>query len=322
MDFYLIGTDYRCVDIALREEFYRKRREIFDSWGKIFRETAVLSTCNRLEVYGLDKKSTELPQVPAGWYFIHGKVKIFRHALRLATGLESQLKGELQILEQINSWKSNLQTGLSTIWEKAYFEALDIRNQTGLNRDEYNIATLLYQDLQKYSLDHKEPQILIMGTGKIAGLLAKHKPGNARLVFAAHKNKNRAEELAVKAKGQAIDFKDLNYFLGKADFLISATASPHFILNKDKVLPIASQRDKPLYIYDLAIPRDIEPGVGAIKGVVLKNIEDFSLSFQENNKNIQPRLNLAEYLVEERVKEYEKSIKDREPSEPLSYKTS
>ncbi|MDD5465139.1 MAG: hypothetical protein PHP73_02190 [Candidatus Omnitrophica bacterium] len=320
MNFYLIGTDCQSADLIKREQISARRRQISLYWAKFFSEMAALSTCNRFELYGIAGESIKFPRIEAGWYFIEGKVNVFAHALRVAVGLESRLKGELQILEQINSWSNKIPASLAGLWNRAYSDALLIRGESGLNgRD--NIATFVFDDMKKKLTRGNELRIVVIGTGKIAGLLAEHRPAKARLIFAAHKNKFAAEKLAESARGVTVSLSGLAEVLAEADFLVSATASPHFILKAEELERIAWRRKRPLYIYDLAVPRDIEPAAGQIAGIVLKNLDDLSFVFKEHNDRIKNNLFLAEYLVGEKIKEYEKNFKVGSPPKPAILKT-
>ncbi|MDD5476834.1 MAG: hypothetical protein PHG87_01280 [Candidatus Omnitrophica bacterium] len=320
MNFYLIGTDYQSVDLIGREEINARRRQIGAYWAEFFSQTAVLSTCNRFELYGIAAESVKFPRIEEGWYFMEGRVNVFAHALRVAVGLESQLKGELQILEQINSWSNKIPAGLTGLWSRVYSDALLIRRESGLNGQD-NIATLVFDDMKKNLVWPNELKIVVIGTGKIAGLLARHRPINARLIFAAHKNKLAAQSLAESACGKTVFLSNLPDVLAEADFLVSATASPHLILKAEELERIALRRKKPLYIYDLAMPRDIEPVAGQIRGVILKNLDDLFFVFKEHNDRIKNNLSLAEYFVEEKVKEYERNSKAGCPVKPAFLKT-
>jgi glutamyl-tRNA reductase len=317
--FYLIGIDYQSANLIKREEANARRRQISACWGEASTETAGLSTCNRFELYGITNALVKLPPIEAGWYLIEGKAAVFAHALRVAVGLESQLKGELQILEQVNSWYNKIPAGLAGIWHRAYSDAILIRRESGLNGQD-NIATLILEDMKKNLAGGNELKIAVAGTGKIAGLLAKHRPLNARLIFAAHKNKLSADNLAQSANGKSVFLNELTGVLAEADFLVSATASPHFILKAEGLKAIAALRKQPLYIYDLAIPRDIEPAASGIKGIILKNLDDLSFVFKEHNDRIKNKLSLAEYLVVEKVKEYERNLKHGCPAKPVIFK--
>ncbi len=320
MDFYLVGIDYQSADLIRREEASARRRQISAYWAEFSSEAALLSTCNRFEFYGITNGLVKLPPIETGWYFIDGQVNVFAHALRVAVGLESQLKGELQISEQINFWYNKIPAGLAGFWNRAHSDAMIIRRESGLNGQD-NIATLILDDMKKNLIWGNELKIVVIGTGKIAGLLAKHRPLDARLVFAAHKNKLAADNLAELANGETVFLRDLPEILAEVDFLVSATASPHFILEAEELAKIASRRKKPLYIYDLAMPRDIEPAAGEIGGIILKNLDDLSLVFKEHNDRIKNRLFLAEYLIEEKVKEYERNPKPGRPAKPVILKT-
>ena len=319
MGFYLVGIDYQSANLTKREKIDAMRCQISACWREFSTEAALLSTCNRFELYGITSGLVKFPPIEAGWYFIEGKVAVFAHALRVAVGLQSQLKGELQILEQINSWYNKIPLVLAGLWHQAYSDAMIIRRESGLNGQD-NLATLILDDMKKKLVWPNELKIAIIGTGKIAGLLAKHRPLNARLVFAAHKNKLAADSLAKLANGKSVFLKELPEVLAEADFLVSATASPHFILKAEALKEIAARRKKSLYIYDLAIPRDIEPSAGGIEGIILKNLDDLCFVFKEHNDRIKNKLSLAEYLVEEKVKEYERNLKNGCPAQPVILK--
>lgn len=320
VNFYLIAIDYQGISLIKREEIYARRDEISAYWRQFFSETAVLSTCNRFELYGIAGGSVKYLQVEAGWNIIQGEVNVFAHALRVAVGLKSPLRGELQILEQINSWRSKIPVGLSGFWSRVYSDALDIRGESGLMGGD-NIATLVFEDMKRNLPLGNGLKVAVIGTGKIAALLAKYRPCAAQLIFAAHKNKLAAKDLAESSSGKAVCLKDLSDLLVEADFLVSATASPHFILREEELEKIISRRRSPLYIYDLAIPRDIEPSIGGRAGVILKNLDDLFLIFEDYNDRIKVNLRLAEYLVEEKVKEYERSSNNRGQAKPAILKT-
>lgn len=329
MSFYLIGIDYQKADIGLREELYRRRKDIGGFWHTLGQEPAILSTCNRFEIYlcansGLSGCLSQFYRRFIYFYdygyYEFDETRIFRHALRLGCGLESQIKGEPQILEQIDSWRLNIPAEFSRIWQKAVLEARDIRLFAGLNLPDENLATFTYQDLTRGLFWTGKLRIVVIGTGRIAGLLAKHRPRQAYLTFATHKHRARAEDLAGYTGGSAISLQDLPEALADADALISATSSPHFILGAEEILEVMLRRKNPFYIYDLAIPRDIEPAAGELKGVVLKNLDGLEQLFHEHRQLIGQNLYLAEYLVEERAKDYEKNIQNRDASQHFSLK--
>ncbi len=318
MNFYLTGIDYRSSPLDRRERIYRKRRAIAGFWAAhSSQQAAILITCNRFEIYGIaediaeakrhiDIFSREFPEFAKDGYTKLGKEHVFRHALRLASGLKSQLKGEGEILEQLNAWcnQPGFPLELFRLWNEAIWDAQYIRLEARLNERKYNIATLVLEDIFEHVHHDKRIEIAIVGTGKVAELFASNSAPEARFSFIANKNYLKARQLAGRVRGEVFSFDDLPDIILKVDAIVSATASPHFILRKDGLSTIAAKRANALYLYDVAMPRDIDPKVGEIKNIILKNTEDLAGLFLKYNESIDHRINLAAYLVEEAVERH------------------
>jgi len=318
MNFYLIGMDYKNAPLDVREDVYRKRQHIADFWsGYRSQRVAILATCNRVELYGVSddiinsKQRIELfykkfPGFFGYGYATYDKADVFRHSLRLACGLESQLKGENQILQQLDSWRrqDSFPLEFAEFWDRVMTSSRDIRKQVGLDSNNPNIADLILDEFLK-NIGRPPPlRIVIIGTGKIAELFAKTISSAVRLSFISNKNRLRAEQLANWSRGSAGSFDELQKALVSADAVISATSSPHFVLDKEDFSNVVAGRDKLLYIYDVAMPRDIDPSIGGLNGVVLKNMDDLAGTFREYNERLSYRLAMAEELIEEHLKEY------------------
>lgn len=331
MNFYLIGIDYRHASLNLRESVYRKRALISAMLNRyLFAKTVILSTCNRFEIYGTSFDESSVPKdisfirslVPelAGAYVRFGFNDVFRHLTRLASGLQSQLKGELQILQQLQAWayKRDLPYAIKKLLEEAILSAKKVRMKAGLFSGEHNLAGVVFCDLKKQISFSSKPKLIIAGTGKIAELFALYKPQGTQLYFAAHKNIIRAKELAKIANADVVGLSEVSGLLETVDALVSASASPHFIFLKESFVNI--KLAKPLYLYDLAMPADIEPAAGEIEGVTLKNLEALAGVFKEFNARLAERLKLAEYLIEEEIEDkqegaYGQNYKDRYAAE-------
>lgn len=306
MYFYLIGLDHKITPLEIRENLYRQRREILGFWGQ--KSAQVLFTCNRIEIYGLAGYSQEALNIIADFskkfpefarcaYFFHAEAAIFRRALRLAVGLESQIQGEAQILAQINNWlqKQEMPYALSELWKKVIPLAEEIRLKSGLYDGNGNIAKVIFADIKSRFSCSRQINIIVLGTGKIAELLARFYPEEAKLNFIAHRNYQKARELAKIAGGKAIFLRDLSSNLCEADVLISATLSPHYILQKEHFSRIRSK----LYVYDLALPRDVNPQVRELSNVFLQDLDDLAGVISRLNLQNQPKINLAARLVEQ-----------------------
>lgn len=309
MSLFLIGIDHKTTPIDIREAVYGKRKEIRAFWGNYAPgRTTILSTCNRFEIYGLAgneleaRAGTDLFKSGFGklfnnGYFAYRPDNVFRHLVRLAAGLESQIKGESQIYAQLNDWagQKDFPEKLAAMVYEALLLGHEIRSVSGLRMHENNIATLLYEYLLSTNDSDNLLNVVVAGTGKIARLFAEYKPKETRLYFAAHKNIFKAHELAEQSQGYALMLRDLPELLLKADILISATSSPHRIFDKDYFSRIAALREKELHVYDLAVPRAVDPEAKNIDGIVLNNIDDLNSIFDKHNRALEVMLNESNF---------------------------
>lgn len=338
MIFYLIGVNFKDVPYHIQERVSGDKKQIAEFWETdVSRHAAVLSTCNRLEVYAVARDVREYLEAVLlfksrfGYLFDKVNIKagereVFSHAVRLAAGLDSQLKGERQILEQVKAWagRGSFPALLGEIWRQTVPIAEDIRKESRLDNEEYNIASVVYDDLLRNIRDARLLRVVVVGTGRVAELIAEYKPGGIGLYFAAHKNYKRAEQLARRSGGNALHLRDVQNRILHADALISATSSPHRIFNRDYLAEILAKRTRPLYVYDLAMPCDIEPEAGKLDGVVLRNLNNSDELFERHAAGISDNIKLAEYLVEEAVKNRKEELsgydlKDWDAAEQIGY---
>ncbi|MDD4909680.1 MAG: hypothetical protein PHR44_03250 [Candidatus Omnitrophica bacterium] len=300
MYFYLIGIDHKTADVSIRSALYRGRKEIEDFWGRVaYGGTALLFTCNRIEIYGVVKEAEDVfyyfdefgrqfPDFLRRAYIKYGRRDILSHASRLASGLESQLKGERQILNQLDSWLSNegFPSALKELWQEALLLSEGARLSSGTGNSSHNIAGVVFDDIGRSIRSGRALEITVVGTGKIAEIISQYPVKPARINFAAHKNFRKAVLLAKGSGGEAVNLAELPRLLAATDVLISATLSPHYVIKAKDVSAAAVGRAAPLYIYDLAMPLDVEPDVSGIKGIILKNTDDLKDAFERHNNLI------------------------------------
>lgn len=326
MYFYLIGINYKSAPFSRRENLWRDFPRVSEFWRSSIgpQGAALLRTCNRIEIYGVaantDEAFSAIGRFKKAFADFSGSASIkytrrevLRHALRLACGLESQLKGELEISEQLKLWvgRPDFPVGLGGFWEYVLSLSGFIRRASGLDKDIPNIAEIIFSDAEKFISRQRPAKIIVAGTGKIARLLASRRPLSWQIQFAAHKNFSKAAYLAKESKGEVFPFKDLPQLLVDADILISATASPHYILGKRDFKQLPESRKHPLFIYDLALPRDIEPAVSENPRVFLQNLNDLARGFQRFNRANAGRLRAAADLIEEALESREGLVYDR-----------
>lgn len=338
MIFYCLGIDYKKTKLEVREVAVSKRDLITSLWQSLNQASGALFTCNRIELYGVvqDLSSVtsnvnalrrEFPIIFKNVYLNHGKERVIQHALELASGLHSQILGEGQIYQQLNSWlrQKSVSEPIKNLWIKVLELTQNIRAKSGISERNTNIADIILRDLSYRIGSNRQKEIVVVGTGKIAELIANRRMPGVNLHFVSRKKENKAKQLAKASGGKAILLDNLFEALISADGLISATASPHHILGKEGFLKIANKRNKNLYIYDLALPRDIDPKIRGLQGVLLQNLDDLSILFKEHNRNLKYYIQQAEGLIEGSIgiikeKLHESSNQSWNQAEPVSLK--
>lgn len=320
MIFYLIAADYKTASLEARERLYRRKAAIAEFWETLSpQQAAMLITCNRIEIYAFAPDSGEargnirrflgrFPEFNGNSSVFLGYTAIFTHAVRLAAGLESQLQGEPQILGQLETWldKGLFATPLREMIAAAIAKGRDIRRRCGLSGATGSLAAMVYGDIARRLGNAGHHEIVILGTGKVAELFAASRPGNARLTFASHRNFSRAAALARRSEGNAIPLEEIARAASAADVLVGATASPHAVLGARAVAGFVASRAKALHIYDLSVPRSVDPCCASLPGVVLENLDTLRGLFAEENARVSENVRLAGYLCAEEDRQGER----------------
>lgn len=319
MHLFCIGVDYKSAALSVRETLYRQRAAIARFFMQRDVPYAIFSTCNRFEIYaahgtpgtGMALRQDFCAQFGAfsGGYYHEGECAVFGHALRLVCGLKSQLIGESQIKEQIESWLAHdtLFEPLESMWRYAAIHAEAIRRLSGLTRENSDIVSLVYDDIAAHQGVVR--RIAILGTGKLAELLAQRAPYGARLIFISRKHYQRAKMLALRFSGQAVSLSNAAGQLKRSDVLIGATTSPHVIVKQETLAGAVVARVKPFLVYDIAIPRVIAPQA-RIPGVTIKTMDDLQTLFTRHNEFIIRKIQRAESLITRVMQEYREGAYD------------
>jgi glutamyl-tRNA reductase len=312
----LVGLSQRTASVALRERLCRVLESsscvsdttpaLSSLWASGFREFAYLSTCNRLEVYTVSNgthgsarglivgRLAELGDIAPDQLDNHVYHKedadAVGHLLRVACGLDSQMLGETQILGQVSdafaSARANGTSGpiLTYLFSRAAHAGKRARTETEISRGGTSIsqaaATLLENELGELS----SRSVLVVGGGDTAELAvqALHKRG-ARKVWCVNRTLSSAQALALRFGCQARPWGELAGVLAGADAVITATGSPHPVIYADDVAPVLERRQGvPLVFVDIAVPRDVDLGVGSLPGVVLHDIDQLEAARDYN----------------------------------------
>jgi glutamyl-tRNA reductase len=330
----VIGVSHQTAPLALRERLAVAADRLPDLLQRIraeagLAEAMMLSTCNRVEVYGrgeegMDERALEwflaatpgpnrdelLPCV----YRLTGAAAI-RHAFRVAASLESLVIGEPQILGQVkDAYQAAEQAGtlgasLNALRNRSLAAAKRARTETGIGRNAVSISYVAVELARKIFGELKDKNVLLVGAGKMSELAARHLVrSGARATVLGGRTIGKAEGLAAALGGRAAAFETLREELAVADIVISGTAAPGTVIRAEDVESARAARrgrhQRPLFLIDIAVPRDIEPAVRRLEGVFLYDLDDLK-SVAEANLRLRKRESAAaEALVDAEISEF------------------
>jgi len=336
---FAVGVTHRTAPVELREclDFARAGLEsalaALTSRG-IAREAVVLSTCNRAEIYAVaddDRAGDafgrfigEYHRVPwdrlAPHVFQHRGADAAGHLFRVAAGLDSLVVGEPQILGQVKDAFATANglkhTGAVThrLFNAAFSVGKRVRTETGLGEGAVSVSYAATALAKKIFGDLSGLEVLILGAGEMAKLTGVHlhAQGVKRLMIAS-RTAASAEALAGNVGGRAIPWSQLGDALPSADIVVSATGATEPVLTRVRIEEtMRPRRSRPLFIIDIAVPRDVEPSVGDLDQVFLYNIDDLRVIVNENLARRTAELDRAERIVVDEVARFAAWMQSRE----------
>ncbi len=325
MAFNILGINHRTAPVALREKVAFGEERLLAALRTLRQETGVaevviLSTCNRTEVYWAGSASgAELSQWLerhhghnldlAASLYVHQEQRAVEHAFSVASGLDSMVLGEAQILGQLkDAYRAAQEAGstgptLNKLFQAAFSTAKRVRTETRIGENAVSIASAIVSLARRVYSDLSEHTALMVGAGEMNALAARHfmSAGVRRMVI-ANRTVARAETLAAELKAHATGLNDLDRELAQADIVISCTASLVPLITKGAVEgAIRARRRRPIFMVDLAVPRDIEPAVADLEDVYLFSIDDLQQLIDENRQQRAAAAGGARRLIDEEV---------------------
>ena len=325
-----LGLNHLTAPVALRERIAFPPEATAPALAELVavpgvREAAILSTCNRTELYCNVESGAEA--APAAWLSRHreltnGRVDEFlyrhhdadavRHLFRVATGLESMVLGEPQILGQVKDAYAfardaqTLKTPLERLFQNTFAVAKRVRSDTRIGANPVSVAFTAVRLAERVFADLAEACVLLIGAGETIELAARHlSEAKVRRLIVANRTLDNAQSLATRFGGYAIALSDLGKHLAEADVVIASTASREPVLLREHVAAaIATRRRKPMFLVDIAVPRDIEPSVGDLEDVYLYTIDDLRQVIDENLRSRREAAREAEAMIELSVEHF------------------
>ena len=326
MKLFVAGLSYKTAPVELREKLavhpsmlrcHGCRLRVGGNLG----EVVLLSTCNRVEVYGVTPRvngnihrlfqqlsTSEVDFAPH--LYIKEGAEAVQHLFSVVSGLDSMVIGETEITGQVKQAYLAAQgaklTGRVTnrLFQTALQAAKEIRTQTGIGRGATSVGSVAVE-LAERIFDHDlcTKTVMIIGAGKMGEACVRHlaKKG-ARAVLVSNRSYDRAVNLATDFGGRAVRFDDCLAAMSEADIVVSSTGSPNTILHRAEVASVMSaRRNRPLFLIDIAVPRDIDADVDQLENVFLYNVDHLEAIVRENVRQREQELARCQAILQERT---------------------
>ena len=331
MSLVVIGLSHHSSPVTVRERFAFAEPAIPEVLQKLrdnglADEAVILSTCNRVELYAVTRLPDSQAATALREFFLHhhnytdpltdeifalGEPRSLEHLFKVASGLDSMVLGETEILGQLKkAYEISLQhkhTGgrLNKAFQKAFNVAKLIRTETNIQRGSTSVGSVAVELAEKIfeSLNHR--QVMVIGAGDTSEKTARSLLSRgAHSVIVSNRSHDRALALATELGGRAVHFDEWHTEFDKIDIVISSTSAPHYVLDRAKLEPLMKLRkNRPLLLIDIAVPRDIDPEVNLLENVYLYNIDDLHAIADDYLKQRKEEIARCEKIIGEKARE-------------------
>jgi glutamyl-tRNA reductase len=336
MAFNILGLNHKTAPVALREKVAFSEDRLVAALRALRQERGVaevviLSTCNRTEVYWagsasgaelsqwLERHHDEALDLTASVY-VHQEKHAVEHAFNVASGLDSMVLGEAQILGQLkDAYRIAQETGstgphLNKLFQAAFSAAKRVRSETQIGANAVSLASATVSLARRMYSDFSAHTALMIGAGEMIALTARHfaAAGVKRIVI-ANRTLVNAQTLAAEISGYAVDLSHLDKELTEADIVVSCTASPvPLIIKAAAAAAVRTRRHRPIFMVDLAVPRDIDPAVADLEDVYLFSIDDLQQLVDENRQQREVAAGDAKVVISEEVARFLQDARAKE----------
>ena len=330
MPLFTIGISHHTAPIEIREKVAIARSDYSDRVSELcalpgVEEVVVLSTCNRTEIYCLSTEAGKqglvdwvhrVNDIPAGeldrHFYHHEGEDAARHLVRVASGLDSLVLGETQILGQLkDAWQQAHDAGslgkvLDRLFQHTFNAAKTIRTNSGISDHTVSVAYTAVVLARQIFGNLNSQTVVLVGAGEMVQLCGRYlrDHGIAKLLI-VNRSQKKAEEIADEMGASAMTLDRLDEALPRADILISSTASPEPVIKKaDIKAALRKRRHRPMFLVDIAVPRDIDPEVSKLRDVYLYTIDDLQQVVDENMQQRNAAAQSATADVDESVRAF------------------
>ena len=334
MQLLTLGLNHQSAPLAMRElvafageKLVEAAYDLKTRVGEVLKESAILSTCNRTEIYCATPQPQQASSALQQWIASHGGLnagdirshtyvlpgdQTVRHAFRVASGLDSMVLGEAQILGQMKDAvrtahaAGSLGPHLHQLFQRSFAVAKEVRTQTEIGSQSVSLAAAAVRLAERIFERIEDTRVLFVGAGEMIELAATHFAAKRpKSMLVANRSIERAQRLSRRFAAQSMSLSELSTRLHEFDIVISCTASSLPIMGLGMVeRALKARRNKPLFMVDLAVPRDIEPEVSRLPDVFLYTVDDLGEVVRQGMSNRRQAASQAEAIIEARVEHF------------------
>lgn len=332
MSILVVGLNHKSAPVEVREKIAFNANNIPAALSLFLHryqtaETVILSTCNRVEMYASTMdgavKTEDILSFFADFHKIalddfspymyhYTDARAVNHLFFVTASLDSMVLGESQILSQVKEayTTASMEEATGKVMNQLFQQALNVakivHTRTAIGKKKVSISSVAVEFAEKIFQDFTGKMVLVVGAGEMCELLLKHLyEEGARTIVVANRTFERAQEIANAFQGQAIKYELLGEYLTKADIIISSTSAPHYVIHADQVKDaIRHRRGNPMFLLDIAVPRDIEPEIANIDNVYLYNIDDLQSVVSQNIDERTREVEKCRTIIEEEVEHF------------------
>ncbi len=337
MTLWVLGLNHQTAPVELRERLAFNADALPGALASLralpgVEEAALLSTCNRTELYAVAPDSGVLTawldrhgQDVEAYLYRHRDAEAVRHLFRVATGLDSMVLGEPQILGQVKDAWAAARTGhalghqLDRLFQQTFAVAKRARTDTRIGANPVSMASTAVRLAQNAFARLSESTVLLVGAGETVELAAKHlSEGRVQRLLIANRTLAHAQALASRHGGYALPLDELGRHLAEADVVFSATASREPVIVRPQIeLALRARKRKPMLLFDLAVPRDIEAGVAELADAYLYTVDDLERAVEDNRRGRREAAAAAEAIIDLQVARYVETVEAGSRQEPI-----
>ncbi len=346
MPLILAGVSHHKTPIEIRERLHFAEKGLHDSLARLARynglsERLILSTCNRMEVYSFaeefdagvrsirdfisESRGVQAEELRKHLYVCRDEDAV-RHLFRVTSSLDSMVVGEPQILGQVKEAYRIANEGghtgksLSAVFPSAFRVAKKVRERTAIGESAVSVGTVAAELAEKIFSRLEGRTILLLGAGEMCELAARHLMSRgASTILVGNRTYARAEALAAELNGRAVRFDRVAEELVGADIVIASTGAPHLIVKKEMLAEaLRKRRDAPIFLIDIAVPRDIDPEVNSLENVFLYDIDDLQAVVTSNLEGREAEAESAGAIVEDEIQGFVRRMRMEDLSKTFS----